>query len=199
VSAALRALPAPEEGEQLDRLALERLASGETSALGELYERHHAAVHRFVSRATSDARDVDDIVQNAFLLVPGAASRFDGRASCRGWLIGIAANVIHRRGRSLARYAKMLGRFGEEVFSHGSRSSSPERDAMIGDDRAALGAALARLGDRKRIVLVMAEIEGLSCDEIAQVLSVPVGTVWTRLHHARRELRTALEKRGVRP
>jgi RNA polymerase sigma-70 factor (ECF subfamily) len=199
VSAAVRALPLPESDEQRDRLALERLSRGEVGALGEIYERHHASVHRFVSRATSDARDVDDIVHNAFLLVPETAHRFDGRASCRAWLLGIAANVIHRRSRSLARYAKMLGRFGEEVLTHGSRGPSPERSAMTGDDRAALTAALERIGDRKRVVLVMAEVEGMSCDEIASVLSVPVGTVWTRLHHARRELRALLEKRGVMP
>ena len=52
--------------------------------------------------------------------------------------------------------------------------------------------ALARLSDAKRVAILLAKVEGLSCDEIAEALQIPVGTVWTRLHAARRELRAAL-------
>jgi RNA polymerase sigma-70 factor (ECF subfamily) len=58
--------------------------------------------------------------------------------------------------------------------------------------RADVERALARLSEVKRITFVMAEVEGSSCEEIARAMEVPVGTVWTRLHSARRELRGAL-------
>ena len=68
-------------------------------------------------------------------------------------------------------------------------------EAIVGVER-----ALARLSEAKRVTLLMAEVEGLSCDEIAQALEIPIGTVWTRLHAARRELRQALEGGGeVKP
>ena len=59
----------------------------------------------------------------------------------------------------------------------------------IADTRRDLEAGLAQLSSAKRSVLVLAEVEGFSCEEIAGMLEIPVGTVWTRLHHARRELR----------
>jgi RNA polymerase sigma-70 factor (ECF subfamily) len=58
--------------------------------------------------------------------------------------------------------------------------------------RADVERTIGRLSDVKRITLLLAEVEGLSCAEIAAVLDVPIGTVWTRLHAARREIRQAL-------
>ena len=71
--------------------------------------------------------------------------------------------------------------------------------AAAADPRASLQArtdverALATLSEAKRVTLLLAEVEGLTCQEIADALAVPIGTVWTRLHAARRELRNTLE------
>ncbi len=56
--------------------------------------------------------------------------------------------------------------------------------------------ALARISEAKRVTFLMAEVEGMSCPEIAGALGIPIGTVWTRLHAARRELRQALDEEG---
>jgi RNA polymerase sigma-70 factor, ECF subfamily len=181
-----------------DALALARLARGEIGALGEIYERHHAAVHRFVSRvAIGD--DIDDIVHNTFLAVPNAAHGYDGRASCRSWLMGIAARKLQHRNRSLARLGRALVRFASELSTRPAQVRGPEQAAVLGDEVAALELALSKITEAKRVVLLMAEVEGLSCDEIAAALGIPVGTVWTRLHHARNDIRAIMSRRGVTP
>ncbi|MGA7119141.1 MAG: RNA polymerase sigma factor [Polyangiaceae bacterium] len=164
---------------------MRELAGGEIGALGELYDRYHERVRGFVARATSDAYDVDDLVHATFLAAAKSAGRYDGRPSCRPWLIGIAAQLLRRRRQSFGRFLTVL-------------SSLRATRATAADPRPALQArsdverALVRISAAKRITLLMAEVEGLTCAEIAAALGIPIGTVWTRLHAARRELRRAL-------
>jgi RNA polymerase sigma-70 factor (ECF subfamily) len=166
---------------------LRRLAGGEIGALGELYDRYHEPIRHFVARVTCDAEDVDDLVHATFLAAVKSAERYDGRPSCRPWLIGIAAQLLRRRRQSFGRFVAIL-------------SSLRGVRATTTDPRPALQArgdvewALVQISEAKRITLLLAEVEGLSCAEIAAALRIPIGTVWTRLHAARRELRQALEE-----
>jgi RNA polymerase sigma-70 factor (ECF subfamily) len=73
-----------------------------------------------------------------------------------------------------------------------ARVVDPDRLLAARDELARVERAFAQLSDAKRSVLLMAEVEGMSCEEIAAALEIPVGTVWTRLHHARRHLSMAL-------
>jgi RNA polymerase sigma-70 factor (ECF subfamily) len=166
---------------------MRRLANGEIGALGELYDRHHGALRLFVARATSDAEDVDDLVHATFLAAAKAANRYDGRPSCRPWLVGIAVRLLRRRRRAFATLLAVVRAF------HGAQpwTADPRAALLARND---LTRALVRLSEGKRIVLLMAEVEGWSSPEIAAALGVPIGTVWSRLHAARRELREALEE-----
>jgi RNA polymerase sigma-70 factor (ECF subfamily) len=166
---------------------LRRLAGGDIDALGELYDRYHECVRRFVARATCDAEDVDDLVHATFLAVAKSAFRYDGRPSCRPWLIGIAAQLLRRRRQSFGRLLSVLSSL------RGLRATATDPRPFL-QARADVGHALARLSEPKRITVLLADVEGLSCGEIAAVTSVPIGTVWTRLHAARREIRRALEE-----
>ena len=170
-----------------DREIMDRLANGEIGALGELYDRYHAALRVFVARATSDAEDVDDVVHATFLAAAKVAKRYDGRASCRPWLVGIAVRLLRRRRRAFGTFLAVLSAI------RGTRPSTADpTPALVA--RNDIEPALARLSEAKRIVLLMAEVEGWSAVEIATALDVPIGTVWSRLHLARRELREALEE-----
>jgi RNA polymerase sigma-70 factor (ECF subfamily) len=170
-----------------DTAILGRLAGGEMSALGDLYDRHHESVRRFVARATSDAEDVDDLVHATFLAAASSAGRYDGRTSCRPWLIGIAAQLLRRRRRSFGLLVKVLASL------RGIRPSAIDPRPVC-QARGDVERALARLSEPKRITVLLAEVEGLTCAEIAAALQIPIGTVWTRLHAARRELRRAMEE-----
>jgi RNA polymerase sigma-70 factor (ECF subfamily) len=171
-----------------DAAILARLAGGDLGALGDLYDRHRDAVRAFLVRATSNAPDVDDLVQNTFLGAARLAGRFDGRASCRPWLIGIAANLVQRRGRRLGQVFRLVSRFAAGK-AH-SRDPHPLLEARSSLHRVA--EAVGQMSTAKRVVLLMAEVEEMSCQQIADALAVPIGTVWGRLHSARQELRAAL-------
>jgi len=179
---ALEASPRPSDPE-----SMRRLANGEIGALGELYDRYHETLRLFVARATSDAEDVDDLVHATFLAAAKSANRYDGRPSCRPWLVGITVRLLRRRRRA---FGTLLG-----VLSslHLVKPATADPSAAL-HARNDLERALTRLSEAKRIPLLMAEVEGWSSPEIAAALGVPIGTVWSRLHAARRELREALEE-----
>jgi RNA polymerase sigma-70 factor (ECF subfamily) len=168
-----------------DAALMQQLAAGQLGALGELYDRYQAPLRSFIARATRDAHDVDDLVHAAFLSAAQCAARYDGRASCRPWLIGIAAQLLRRRRRAVSRFVQVLSGFKDTL-----QPPSDPRPAL--NARTDVERALSTLSEAKRITLLMAEVEGLSCEEIAQALQIPIGTVWTRLHAARRELRAAM-------
>jgi RNA polymerase sigma factor (sigma-70 family) len=168
---------------------MNRLSRGESGALGELYDRYHERLRRFVARATSDAEDVDDLVHVTFLAAAGSAARYDGRACARPWLIGIAVQHLRRRRQARGRFFAAMTALGSMV-SRGRAAVDPQ-PAMAA--RGDLERALALITEPKRIALLMAEVEEMTCPEIAAALDIPIGTVWTRLHAARLELRRALE------
>ena len=176
-----------EPAQRSDAELLQELAKGELGALGELYDRYREPIRRFLARATSDAEDVDDLVHATFLTAAKSAGRYDGRASCRPWLVGIAAQLLRRRRRALGRLLAVLSSLG------GARTGVTDPRPVL-QARNDVERALAGISEPKRMALLMAEVEGLSCAEIAAALGVPIGTVWTRLHAARRELRRALEE-----
>jgi RNA polymerase sigma factor (sigma-70 family) len=179
---------APKAAPASDPELMSRLARGESSALGELYDRHREPVRRFVARATSDAQDVDDLVQATFLAAAKSAARYDGRSSCRPWLIGIAAQLLRRRRQAFGRFLAVVTALGSCA-----RATTADPQAAF-QARSDLERALLGISEAKRVTFLMAEVERLSCAEIAEALGVPIGTVWTRLHAARRELRRALEE-----
>ena len=78
----------------------------------------------------------------------------------------------------------------------GERYTDPHSELHARDEVKRLSQALGRLSEPKRVVLLLAESEGMSSEDIATTLQIPVGTVWTRLHHARRDLRRLLGREG---
>ena len=176
---------AREPGSPSDPDIMSRLARGDGDALGQLYDRYQQPLRRFLVQATADAEDVDDLVHQTFLAAAQIAGRYDGRLSCRPWLIGIAAQLLRRRRRAVARFFAVLS------SATGGRAANVDPGGML-QARSDVERALLQISEAKRITLLMAEVEGLTCPEIAAALQIPIGTVWTRLHAARRELRRIL-------
>lgn len=162
-----------------------QLADGDLSPLGELFDRYHASVRRFLLSLRVDPADVDDLVQETFLTASRAASNFRHGAAGRPFLFGIAAKLAWRRRRSFARLRRLLLSFGEQP-----KIATPSAlDEIAGDERrAAVRAALDRLSERHRTVLVMVEFGEMSGVEAAAALDLPAGTVWRRLSEARAEV-----------
>jgi RNA polymerase sigma factor (sigma-70 family) len=173
------------ESNRSDAELLARIASGEVSALGTLYDRHAPGLLRFARRI--DPQEAEDLLQSTMLRVAHLAARFDGRTpSARAWLFAIMLRVAQERSRSLRRLGAVLKRLAE----------LPRAAVAPVETAPDLERGLRRLSHAKRSVLLLSEVEGFTCEEIANMLDVPVGTVWTRLHHARRELRAFSEERA---
>jgi RNA polymerase sigma-70 factor (ECF subfamily) len=177
-----------------DHDLLARVAAGELGALGTFFDRHADGVRRFVARLGVPSGEIDDLVQATFLEVLRAAGAFDGRAPARNWVLGIASMMVRRHRRSLMRVARGLVAWGSEP------PPPPETPGQSFERRESTGRAvraLERLSTKKREVFVMVVLEGMSGEEVARALGIPVATVWTRLHHARRELREALGPKEI--
>ncbi len=173
-----------------DDALLRAVAEGEISALGEIYDRYSRDIWRAALRILGPGPDVEDVVQNVFLKLPQIAHSFDGRASARAWLMGIGIRFALRHRRSVGRFLRMLATLAPTLS--GRAPGDPEKGASGMRELERFEAALERLAPKKRAVFVLVELEGMTTDEIARALQIPPATVRTRLHHARRELHSAL-------
>jgi RNA polymerase sigma factor (sigma-70 family) len=168
------------------------VARGDLGALGELFERHEPGLRRYLGRLCLSASDADDLIQATFLEVMRASARFDPDGNTRSWLYGIATMMARRHRRSLGRLATRMAAWAG-LARAAARSATPAEVHEGDEAMRAVRAAFAGLSAKKREVFVLVALEGLSGEEAARALGVPVNTVWTRLHHARRALAAALE------
>lgn len=181
----------PQASTMNDAALFEAMARGDLGSLGVLFDRHHEALRQFVLRAAPNSADADDIVQETFLTATNAAGSFDGRASGLPFLIGIAVQLIRRRKRTFTRLRALYDAF---AVAPTTPKPTPEDRLHQAREEASLQAAIGKLSEERRLVLVMVEYNGLTGVEVAGIIGVPVGTIWRRLHEARAELRQALER-----
>ncbi|MBS1726452.1 MAG: RNA polymerase sigma factor [Armatimonadetes bacterium] len=165
----------------MDDLTLaQRIHERDAEALDLLVERHHSALFRFLGQLTRDHDDAEDLTQQSLMRAIVGAHRFDGRASFRAWLLGIAFHEFTRYRRRRV-WLPILAEFA-------SRSRAIEAV----DEAEALRTALAKLKPESRAIFLMHHVEELSVREISAALRVAEGTVKSRLHAAREQLRTYL-------
>jgi RNA polymerase sigma-70 factor (ECF subfamily) len=173
-----------------DRL-IARAAAGERSAFRELYEHHRADVARLVYRMLGPRSDMEDVIQEVFVQVYKSLRDFRGQSKFSTWLHRVTVNVVLMYRRA----ARSRPVFADEPASDASVRSAdigPDEDAERRERVRAFGRLLDRLADKKRIVFVLHELEGIAPGEIARIVGAPVLTVRTRLFYARRELEAML-------
>jgi RNA polymerase sigma-70 factor (ECF subfamily) len=181
----------------VDATLIAGIRDGDLSGLGILFDRHGGDVRRLLLRLGIPPGDVDDLVQQTFLDVLRAAARFQADAPVKPWLLGLAAMHVRRHRRSVSRMIARVQAWTRELADHPA-VPTPERVLVLSVESARAQRALSRLSAKKREVFVLVALEGMSGAEAADALRIPVATVWTRLHHARLELRSALAK-GAEP
>lgn len=164
-----------------------------------IFDRHAAHILRYLARRLG--REVaDDLLSETFVVAFGKRARYDpARPDARPWLYGIASNLVGQRRRDEVRELRLLLALpgpdtGEDC--HADRVSAA---VTAGSTRAALVAALARLAEGDRDVLLLVGWEHLTYEEVALALDIPVGTVRSRLHRARTVVRRALADTGATP
>lgn len=162
--------------------------AGDREAFGELVRRYADQARRVARAVLGDEAEADDAAQDAFLSALKNLGRYDPGRPFGPWLLRIVANAAtDRRRRRKVRTADMISP------QTPSAQRGPDQEAIWGEFRTALGKALEQLPERRRMAVVLFDVEGYSHQEIADVLKVPVGTVRSDVFHARRKLREALE------
>ncbi|HWU87031.1 MAG TPA: RNA polymerase sigma factor [Kofleriaceae bacterium] len=175
-----------------DEALLAACATGDRAALGALFDRFHVAVYRFVSRLpTTDELARDDLVQATFLEIPRAAAQFRGMSSVKTWILGVATNVARHHLRSEQRR-----RVHHDRYSQGLAAIPAQPDAEVERRKLlrAVAEALVELPHDQQVAFILCDLEQLPGLEVARVLEIPEGTLWRRLHMARKAVRAALAR-----
>lgn len=169
--------------DEVERMLLRRISGGDRDAFRELYMHYHGRLARFLSRVTRDQNELEEIINDAWLIVWQQAGRFRGASRVSTWIFGIAYRcALKAVRRSSARLRTLLVAAQDgQAFSEDVASSA--------EDRQLLDHALSCLPPAQRLVLVLAYRMEYSCEEIAAIAECPVNTVKTRMFHARRKLR----------
>lgn len=181
------------------RLGEGRLTEGEATSphveVSRIYELHAPFVWRSLQRLGVRDADLEDVLQEVFVVVHQRAQTFDGSSKLTTWLFGICLRVASAyRRRGFRRHETTMAEPPEPAGG----TQSPEADFAAAQARLRLEALLDELDLEKRAVFVMFEVDEMPCEEIAQIVGVPVGTVYSRLHAARKDFQKALARMHAR-
>jgi RNA polymerase sigma-70 factor (ECF subfamily) len=181
--------PAARASLELDAATLEGCRTGEPAALRSFVVRYERMVFAFLSRTLGAGPHVEDLAQETFLRACRALRRFDAAGPARPstWLLTIATRLVRDERRKRRPLLQPL-----DANLAAAAPDTPETERRRAELGRALSRAAGELSDEHRDVFVLAEFHGLDMKEIGQVLSIPEGTVKTRLFRARERLRVLL-------
>jgi RNA polymerase sigma-70 factor, ECF subfamily len=174
----------PDLADNGEELLLARCRMGDAVALRTLYDRHARIVMANARRLGLAAHEVEDVAQEVFTTTFRSLDQIEPGA-LSSWLFRLTSNRVHdrfRRRRIRETFARWFGSTEPQ-----ESPDRPDRIALRRDAERHVSRILSRMTQKKRDVFALFELQGLSGDEIAEQLAIPVDTVWTRLHHARIE------------
>ena len=179
--------PAARIPEQDEAALVARVRAGDRAAFGVLAERYAGVARRVARAVLGDPDDADDAAQDALLSALVKLDQYDPRRPFGPWLLRIVANAATDRRRR--RKVRRVEQLDPALVAGGARpDATTERRALS----ARLRAALAELSHRRRMAVVLFDVEGYSHAEIAGIPGIPEGTVRSEVFHARRRLRVLL-------
>jgi len=178
--------------EMSDEALLVACALGDSAALGALYDRLTPHLWRFLSRMTgARVPELEDLVQATFIAVHQSAPSYRGTASVRTWVYAIASNVTRRYLRDEVRRRSAFDRLARiPPVPADQPDESLQQQQLVHRMRNALSA----LPHDLRVILVMCDLEGIAGRDAAEVLAIPQGTLYRRVHEARIALRALVEE-----
>lgn len=161
-------------------------------ALEEIYLRFKDRVYGLAWKMTGDSQEAEDLTHDVFLRIHDHLDSFEGRSELGTWIYRVATNLClnHLRRRKRASFFEAI----EERFGLTDRSRSQESAAIQAEATEMLQGAIRTLPPVYRACVVLRDLEGLSYQEMAEVLGVPEGTVMSRLARGRDRLRQALAR-----
>ena len=177
-----------------DPQLIEKTLAGESAAFGQLVLKYQDRLYNTVMHVSGNAEDARDVVQNAFVQAYVKLSTFKGNSAFYTWLYRIAFNEAisqKRKQRSTlsVEYARETSGIEPE-----NNEAGPHEILEMDERRCQVRQAIGELNEEYRAVLVLREIDGCCYDTIAEILDLPNGTVRSRLHRARLQLKEQLEE-----
>jgi RNA polymerase sigma-70 factor (ECF subfamily) len=179
-----------------DQQLIRECLAGRTDAFGQLVERYQDRLFNSLVRTLGSVEDARDAAQAAFVQAFQKLDTYHGTAQFYSWLFRIALNTAVSQKRKTRRMsasvdaARQHSGF-EPVDDH--PTASPSHKMEVSERQQLVQTALAQLAEEFRTVLVLKEIDGLKYEQIAQIVGCPIGTVRSRIHRARSELRLKLK------
>ena len=176
-----------------DEMLLERIATGDRSAMHTLYARHNVRVYRFVLRMLRDVTATEDLVSQVFLDVWRTASQFEGRSQVSTWLLSIA----RFKALTALRQRKYEDIDQDEVMEVADSADTPEASLDRSRTSEILRACVAKLSPAHREIVNLVYYHEKSVDEVAGIVGIPASTVKTRMFYARKQLADLLKNAGI--
>lgn len=197
---ALVASPERRHEADADWEIVRRVQAGEVAAFDRLIVKYRARLYGVVYNLTSNREDAADLTQDAFIKAFQSIHRFQGQSSFFTWLYRIAVNstLSHLRKNRLRSFFS-LERINldepvaRDVVAALTDKTGADREAIVRELQDKLNEALQKLSIKHRTVVTLFEIDGLSHEEIAEIVGCSLGTVRSRLHYAKRLLQAELE------
>ena len=165
-----------------------RAQNGDRNAYGDLVRSHHRGVIQVIYRMCGDSELAQDAAQEAFIRAWTHLSSFRPGTNLRSWLYRIAMNAA----LDFLRRESKISNTDFEILAMPDPQAGPESELLQKERTQAVQAAILGLSEASRSVLVLREYGGLTYQEIAATLDIPLGTVMSRLNYARRQLKSAL-------
>lgn len=180
-----------------DQTLIDRCLEGQTDAFGELVTRYQDRLYATLVNMLGSVHDARDASQEAFVLAFQKLETFRRESAFYSWLFRIAYNAAVSRHRKTRRETGSV----EAARAASGREPTDERpqadpahDLHTAERQTLVQSALSELAEEYRTVIVLREMEGLSYEQIAELVDVPIGTVRSRIHRARTELREKLSR-----
>lgn len=183
---------------EVDQQLVERAQRGDKHAFELLVGKYQRRLGRLISRFVRDSAEVEDVTQEAFIKAYRALPSFRGDSAFYTWLYRIGINTAKNYLVSLRRRAPTTTQFDVEESEDFEGSdqmhdtNTPENELMSKQVAAVVNATLLKLPEDLRMALTLREIEGLSYEEIAEIMSCPIGTVRSRIFRARETIASNL-------
>ncbi len=184
-----------------DQQSIEQVLKGDSSAFGTIVERHQRRLLGLLVHACGDCELAEDIAQEAFARAYQKLDMFSGESQFYTWLARIAMNLLFSD-RRRKRLENQVSRAALDValdsdgFANRRGDAPPDQQMELDETQQCVRQAIAMLDDERRAVVVLRDFDGLDYEAIAETLGIPVGTVRSRLHRARLELRSILQHKA---
>ncbi len=185
--------------ERTEALLIDHLREGDETALAPLVEKYKRMVHRLAMQITKNHEDANDVMQETFIKVYQSIHTFRQEATFETWVYRIAVNEAlnyvkrRKRRRESSLETTDESEYNPEIRRKAEEANDPEIQAQQAELRHWVTKAVNSLSLKHRIVVILHELEGLTHAEIASILNCSEGTVRSRLHYARKQLRSLLK------